>query len=185
MSSAPKRKRVTALPARPPWPRLSLVQHRGGTLRSKGGKSRRTELSCCHTCGSPVVARLAQATPASSEEAASGKQEEQRATETEQECHDCATNIPRRVLPHVTSFNDVVDAIRRAQRVLVLCGAGISVSCGLPGACAWRAHHSSPNPSTGKHVTCVRRVGSVLCCAVLCVVVFFKIFGPRTGCTAS
>nr|CCA13982.1 NADdependent histone deacetylase sir2like protein putative [Albugo laibachii Nc14] len=42
-------------------------------------------------------------------------------------------SIPaRQKLSHVNTFNDVVDLLRHAKKILVLAGAGISVSCGIP-----------------------------------------------------
>lgn len=35
-------------------------------------------------------------------------------------------------LEHLTSFDDAVECIRRAQKILIVTGAGISVSCGIP-----------------------------------------------------
>ena len=49
-------------------------------------------------------------------------------------CDGCDEVTPRRRLDAVSTIDDAVAAIRKAKRVLVLCGAGISVSCGLPGA---------------------------------------------------
>jgi NAD-dependent deacetylase sirtuin 1 len=39
---------------------------------------------------------------------------------------------PRRQLPHISSLEDVVAALAKAKKVVVLAGAGISVSCGIP-----------------------------------------------------
>ena len=49
------------------------------------------------------------------------------------QCADCRAGRPRARLRSVTAFDDVVAALKAAKRVVVLCGAGISVSCGLPG----------------------------------------------------
>jgi len=43
------------------------------------------------------------------------------------------TEIPRRKkLPDINTVEDVVGLIRRSSRILVLTGAGVSVSCGIP-----------------------------------------------------
>ena len=39
---------------------------------------------------------------------------------------------PRPKLPTVTELSHVVELLRRSKRILVLSGAGISVSCGIP-----------------------------------------------------
>ena len=39
---------------------------------------------------------------------------------------------PRRPLPHVTSLDSVVGLIRDCKNIVVLTGAGVSVSCGIP-----------------------------------------------------
>lgn len=38
----------------------------------------------------------------------------------------------RQKLSHVNTFDDVIDVLRNAKKILVLAGAGISVSCGIP-----------------------------------------------------
>ncbi|KAJ1499195.1 NAD-dependent histone deacetylase sir2 [Coelomomyces lativittatus] len=38
----------------------------------------------------------------------------------------------RKRLPHVSTFEDVVDLFTKCHRILVITGAGISVSCGIP-----------------------------------------------------
>ena len=40
--------------------------------------------------------------------------------------------LPRSKLPAYNTFSDVVELIRKAERIVVLTGAGISVSCGIP-----------------------------------------------------
>ncbi|XP_053211746.1 NAD-dependent protein deacetylase sirtuin-1-like [Panonychus citri] len=39
---------------------------------------------------------------------------------------------PRKKLPHVNTLDDVVDLIRNCSNIIVLTGAGVSVSCGIP-----------------------------------------------------
>lgn len=39
---------------------------------------------------------------------------------------------PRRKLPGVSELSHVLELLRRSRRILVLTGAGISVSCGIP-----------------------------------------------------
>lgn len=36
-------------------------------------------------------------------------------------------------LPQYSTFDDALDLIRSSKRIIVLTGAGISVSCGIPG----------------------------------------------------
>ena len=41
-------------------------------------------------------------------------------------------DAPRRQLPNFMSLEDVVRTLAQAKRIVVLAGAGISVSCGIP-----------------------------------------------------
>ncbi|GLD96383.1 hypothetical protein PINS_up005066 [Pythium insidiosum] len=58
----------------------------------------------------------------------------------------------RKKLPHVNTLQDVVELLRKAQKIVVLAGAGISVSCGIPdfrsenGIYSRLGEYNLPNP---------------------------------------
>ncbi|KAJ0407758.1 hypothetical protein P43SY_009095 [Pythium insidiosum] len=58
----------------------------------------------------------------------------------------------RKKLPHVNTLQDVVELLRKAERIVVLAGAGISVSCGIPdfrsenGIYSRLGEYNLPNP---------------------------------------
>jgi NAD-dependent SIR2 family protein deacetylase len=41
-------------------------------------------------------------------------------------------SVPRQQLRRVRTIEDVIESIRKAKRIVVITGAGISVSCGIP-----------------------------------------------------
>lgn len=38
----------------------------------------------------------------------------------------------RQKLPNINTINDVVELIKKSKNIIVLTGAGVSVSCGIP-----------------------------------------------------
>ena len=40
--------------------------------------------------------------------------------------------LPRALLPHVKCVDDVLEVIKRSKKIVVVTGAGVSVSCGIP-----------------------------------------------------